>query len=56
MKAKFEVKENVQLVFKKKKNVPFASLKQINDELADSKNWVFYQKLKTAIGLHQQYI
>ena len=33
MKAKFELKENVQQVFKKKRNVPFASLKQINDEL-----------------------
>ena len=27
MKAKFELKEDVQLVFKKKKNVPFALLK-----------------------------
>ena len=34
MKAKFELKENVEPVFKKIKNVPFASLKQI---LKDSK-------------------
>ena len=33
MKAKFELKENVQSVFKKKRNVAFGSLKQINDEL-----------------------
>ena len=32
MKAKFELKENVRPVFKKKRNVPFALLKQINDE------------------------
>ena len=33
MKAKFNLKENVGPVFKKKSNVPFASLKQINDKL-----------------------
>ena len=33
MKAKFELKENVQPVFKKKRNVPFASLKQNNNKL-----------------------
>ena len=33
MKAKFEKKENVLPVFKKKRNVSFASLKKINDEL-----------------------
>ena len=33
MKAKFELKENVHLDIKKKKNVPFTSLKHINDEL-----------------------
>ena len=33
MKAKFELNENLQLVFKKKRNIPFASLKQINNEL-----------------------
>ena len=32
MKAKFELKENVQPVYKKKKNVLFASLKRINDK------------------------
>ena len=33
MKAKFKLKENVQLVFKKNRSVPFALLKQVNDEL-----------------------
>ena len=32
MKTKFELKENVQPVFKKQRDVPFASLKQINGE------------------------
>ena len=50
MKTIFELKENVQPVFKKKRNVFFASLKQINDELnrfekmgvlskVDNSNW-----------------
>ena len=33
MAARLELKENVQPVFRKKRNVPFASLKQIDDEL-----------------------
>ena len=33
MLAKSELKYNAQAVFKKKRNVPFASLKQINEEL-----------------------
>ena len=33
MKTKFELKENKQQVFKKDMNVPFASSKQINDNL-----------------------
>ena len=33
MKAKFELKENVEPIFKMKRNVPFASLKLINDRL-----------------------
>ena len=41
MKAKFKLKKNVQLVFKKKRNVLFASLKQINDELELEKNGCF---------------
>ena len=32
MDAKFELKQNVQQVFKKKRNVPFELLKQINDK------------------------
>ena len=31
--AKFELQDNVQPVFKKKRNGPFASLKQINEDL-----------------------
>ena len=33
MIAKFEFQDNVQPVFKKKRNIPFASLEQINEEL-----------------------
>ena len=33
MKDKFELKENVQPVFKKKRKVLFASIKLVNDEL-----------------------
>ena len=33
MLAKFELNDNAQPVFKKKRNVPFASLEQINEEL-----------------------
>ena len=33
MIAKFELQDNVQPMFKKKWNVPFASLEQINEEL-----------------------
>ena len=33
IKSKFELKEKIQLVFRKKRNVSFASLKQNNDEL-----------------------
>ena len=33
MMAKFELQDDVQPVFKKKQNVPFASLEQINKEL-----------------------
>ena len=33
MMAKFELQDNIQSVFKKKRNVPFASLEQINEEL-----------------------
>ena len=33
IKAQFKLKENVQPVFKKKNNVPFALLKQINDNI-----------------------
>ena len=33
MSAKFESKQNIQPVFKKKRNVPFASLNQIDEEL-----------------------
>ena len=33
MLAKFELNDNVQPVFKKKRNVPFTSLEQINEEL-----------------------
>ena len=33
MMAKFELQDDVQPVFKKKRNVPFSSLKQINEEL-----------------------
>ena len=31
--AKFELRDDVQPVFKKKRNVPFASLEQFNEEL-----------------------
>ena len=31
--AKFELKPNTQSVFKKKRNVPFASLNQINNNI-----------------------
>ena len=33
MIAKFELQDNAQLVFKKDRNMPFASLEQINEEL-----------------------
>ena len=33
MMAKFELQDNIQPVFKKKRNVPFAKLEQINEEL-----------------------
>lgn len=33
MSAKFELKNNTQTIFKKKRNVPFASLEKINEEL-----------------------
>ena len=33
MKAKFQIQDNVQPVFKKKWNVPIASLEQINEKL-----------------------
>ena len=33
--AKFELQNNVQPMFKKKRNVPFALLEQINEELID---------------------
>ena len=33
MIVEFEQKENIQPIFKKKRNVPFTVLKQINDEL-----------------------
>ncbi len=33
MFAKFELQENVTAVFKTKRNIPFTSLSQINDEL-----------------------
>ena len=33
MMAKFKLQDDVQLVFKKKQNVPFALLEQINEEL-----------------------
>ena len=33
MMAKFELQDNVLQVFKKKRNMPFASLEQINEEL-----------------------
>ena len=33
MMAKFELQDDVQPVFKKKRNVPFALLEQINEEL-----------------------
>ena len=50
MKAKFELKQNVQPGFKKKKNVVFALLKQINDGLYRlGKKWVFYLMLTIAI-------
>ena len=53
MKVKFELKENVQPVFKKKRNISFTFLKQINDKLDRLKKWVFYLKLTIVIGLHQ---
>ena len=31
--SKFELQDNIQPVFKKKWNVPFASLEQINEEV-----------------------
>ena len=33
IKAKFEVKENTRLIFRKKRNVPFATTEEINKEL-----------------------
>ena len=33
MKARFQVKDHVQPIFKKKRNVPFAALEQIDEEL-----------------------
>ena len=33
MTAKFELKDDIQPVFKKKRNVPFASLPLVNEEL-----------------------
>ena len=33
MMAKFELQDDVQPLFKKKRNVSFASLEQINEEL-----------------------
>lgn len=54
--AKFELKENVQPVFKKKRNVSFASLKQIDDQLDRlEKKWVL-SKENIAVGLHQPFI
>ena len=50
MKAKFELKEKVQPVFKKKSNVPFALLKQINVELDRLEKCFFNQKLTLAMG------
>ena len=43
LKAKLKVKDGAQLVFKKKRNVPFAALEQINKEL-DLNKQVFCQK------------
>ena len=55
MKANFELKENVDQVFKKKRDVPFGSLKQVKEKHDGLEKWVFYLKLIIAIGL-QRYI
>ena len=33
IKAKFELKENIRPIFRKKRNVPFAATEEINKEL-----------------------
>ena len=43
LKAKLKVKDGAQLVFKKKRNVPFATLEQINKEL-DLNKQIFCEK------------
>ena len=53
MKAKFKLTENVQSVFKKKGNVPFALLKQINDELDRIEKMGVLSKFTIAIGFQR---
>lgn len=50
MEAKFELKENVQPVFKKKRNVPFVLLKQIDDELNRLEKMGDLSKVKNSVS------
>ena len=51
LKANLRVKDGAQSVFKKKRNVPFTALEQINQEL-DLNKQVFCQKQTSANGQH----
>ena len=46
MMSKFELQDDVQPVFKKKRNVPFASLEQINEEFVRLVNTGVLSKLE----------
>ena len=54
MMAKFELQDDVQPVLKKKRNVPFASLEQINEELDKLEKLEFNQSYSTANESHQR--
>ena len=53
IKAQFQVKDNAQLILKKKRNVPFAALEQINEELDWLERAGILSKI-LASGLRQQ--
>ena len=52
MTKKFELKDDTQPVFKKKRTMPFAPLPQINEELDRLKEPESCRRLNTINGLH----